>query len=64
MNNDRSTIDNAQLPEGYQQTEVGVIPEDWDITSIDQVELLFGASPRLKGKTLMAETSHVLWLRM
>jgi len=34
MNNDQLTIDNDQLPEGYQQTEVGVIPEDWNIREL------------------------------
>ena len=29
MNNYQLTIDNAQLLEGYKQTEVGIIPEDW-----------------------------------
>jgi type I restriction enzyme, S subunit len=32
MNQDRSTtITNPQLKEGYKQTEVGVIPEDWEL---------------------------------
>jgi type I restriction enzyme, S subunit len=33
MNQDRAstTITNSQLKEGYKQTEVGVIPEDWDL---------------------------------
>ena len=34
MNNDQLTIGNDQLPEGYQQTEVGVIPEDWNIREL------------------------------
>jgi type I restriction enzyme, S subunit len=31
MDNLHSTMNNAQLPEGYKLTEVGVIPEDWDV---------------------------------
>jgi type I restriction enzyme S subunit len=27
-------MSNYQLPEGYTQTEVGVIPEDWDARSL------------------------------
>jgi type I restriction enzyme S subunit len=30
MSNYQLSINNYQLPEGYKQTEVGVIPEDWD----------------------------------
>jgi type I restriction enzyme, S subunit len=37
MNQDRaSTITNSQLKEGYKQTEVGIIPEDWTIESIQE----------------------------
>lgn len=28
-------IHNSQLPHGYKQTEIGVIPEDWDVDKID-----------------------------
>jgi type I restriction enzyme, S subunit len=39
-----------QLPEGYKQTEIGVIPEDWDTLSIEQLgTVIRGASPRPKG---------------
>ena len=34
MSHDQLTIDNEQLPEGYQQTELGVIPETWNVISI------------------------------
>jgi type I restriction enzyme, S subunit len=38
MNQDRSTtITNSQLKEGYKQTEVGVIPEDWKCVELDQL---------------------------
>jgi type I restriction enzyme, S subunit len=37
MNQDRtSTITNSQLKEGYKQTEVGIIPEDWTLESIQE----------------------------
>ena len=36
MNNYQLSIDNYQLPKGYKQTEVGVIPEDWDVSSVGQ----------------------------
>jgi type I restriction enzyme, S subunit len=35
MDNDQLTIDNSQLvPAGYKRTEVGVIPEDWDVDKL------------------------------
>jgi type I restriction enzyme, S subunit len=37
MNQDRSTtITNSQLKEGYKQTEIGVIPEDWSISTVGE----------------------------
>ena len=37
MNQDRaSTTTNSQLKEGYKQTEVGVIPEDWSISTVGE----------------------------
>jgi type I restriction enzyme, S subunit len=41
MNQDRaSTITNSQLKEGYKQTEVGVIPEDWSATNLGKFMML------------------------
>jgi type I restriction enzyme, S subunit len=41
MNQDRaSTITNPQLKEGYKQTEVGVIPENWDLIDMSDLCLL------------------------
>jgi type I restriction enzyme, S subunit len=38
MNQDRSTtITNSQLKEGYKQTEVGIIPEDWNVYRIQEL---------------------------
>ena len=27
-------MDNGKLPKGYKDTEVGVIPEDWEVSKI------------------------------
>lgn len=35
--NSQFSIPNSQLPEGYKQNEVGVIPEDWDMASATQI---------------------------
>ena len=41
MNRDRaSTITNSQLKEGYKQTEVGIIPEDWSVTNLGKFMML------------------------
>lgn len=45
MDNGQGTIDNSQLsivnsplvPPGYKQTEVGVIPEDWEVCTIQEL---------------------------
>jgi type I restriction enzyme S subunit len=34
------SINNYELPKGYKQTEVGVIPEDWDVQPLAQVASL------------------------
>ncbi|MBL1179073.1 restriction endonuclease subunit S [Pantanalinema sp. GBBB05] len=34
MSSEQLTIDNDQLPKGYKQTEVGLIPEDWEVCSV------------------------------
>jgi type I restriction enzyme S subunit len=44
------TEQKQEIPEGYKQTEVGVIPNDWNIFKIgDLAEVIRGASPRPKG---------------
>jgi type I restriction enzyme S subunit len=37
VSNYQLSINNYQLPEGYKQTEVGVIPEDWEIKRLKQI---------------------------
>jgi len=36
VSNYQLSINNYQLPEGYKQTEVGMIPEDWEVSSVGQ----------------------------
>jgi type I restriction enzyme, S subunit len=36
MNMNRSTV-NSQLPDGYKQTEVGLIPEDWAVIPLGEI---------------------------
>jgi len=53
-----STI-NSQLPKGYKQTEVGVIPKDWEIISLGRVieNLLAGVSVNSGKKDIDCESS-------
>jgi type I restriction enzyme S subunit len=37
VSNYQLSINNYQLPEGYKQTEVGVIPEEWEVYSVGQM---------------------------
>ena len=50
MSNYQLSINNYQLPEGYKQTEVGVIPEDWKVLELGEIAKLergkFSARPR------------------
>ena len=50
--------ENHSLPKGYKQTEVGVIPEDWDVTQLDSLGA--GSVPPIKagpfGSSLTKDT--------
>jgi len=37
LSNHQLSINNYQLPEGYKQTEVGVIPEDWGVVTAEDI---------------------------
>ena len=37
MSNYQLSINNYQLPQGYKQTEVGVIPEDWEVKTLGEI---------------------------
>jgi type I restriction enzyme S subunit len=46
-----SGVVQQQVPEGYQRTEVGVIPEDWDIKPISEfADVSSGGTPNRKNK--------------
>jgi hypothetical protein len=45
-------MSNYQLPEGYKQTEVGVIPEDWDYLSVGNFITEFRGGAPLKPEVL------------
>jgi hypothetical protein len=33
----KSTINSSSIPPGYKQTEVGVVPEDWEVSSLNEI---------------------------
>ena len=37
MSSKRLATNNNQLPEGYKKTEIGVIPEDWDVVTLGNI---------------------------
>ncbi len=46
MDNCQLSTANSQLKKGYKQTEVGVIPEDWEIKTFEDIaEITMGQSP-------------------
>jgi len=61
-----SQSNQKHIPEGYKQTEVGVIPEDWEskpLGSLAQIQR--GASPRpIDSPIWFDQTSKTGWLRI
>lgn len=42
-------VDDKKIPDGYKKTEVGVIPEDWEVRKIGEIaEITMGQSPDSK----------------
>ncbi len=64
MNNSPFSILNSPLiPPGYKQTEVGVIPEDWEVKTTSQfANPVRGGSPRPAGDPRYFNGSHIPWL--
>jgi type I restriction enzyme S subunit len=42
MNNGELLMENGELPKGYKNTEVGVIPEDWKLATFKDVSYMKG----------------------
>ncbi len=52
-----------ELRAGYKQTEVGVIPEDWDVASLSDLgSVVRGGSPRPAGDPRFFNGSFIPWL--
>ena len=60
------TVETDRVPPGYKQTEVGVIPEDWEAAKIGAfANILRGASPRpIDSPVWFDEKSNTGWLRI
>ena len=49
-------MDNCQLPKGYKNTEVGVIPEDWDVKPLFEIgDIATGTTPPTNNKSNYGE---------
>lgn len=60
------TKNSSLIPAGYKQTEVGVIPEDWDVKSLLNIAVIQrGASPRpIDSPVWFDANSPTGWLRI
>lgn len=55
--------DDSSVPMGYKKTEVGVIPEDWEVKSVRQIgDPVRGGSPRPAGDPRFFNGSYMPWL--
>lgn len=58
-----SQAENKVIPEGYKQTEVGVIPEDWECISFGNLgDVVRGGSPRPAGDPKYFNGKYIPWL--
>jgi type I restriction enzyme S subunit len=55
-----------ELKSGYKQTEVGVIPEDWEVRALGDISDIYrGASPRpIESPIWFDEKSQIGWVRI
>ena len=52
-----------QLKKGYKKTEVGLIPEDWDVAKLNNVSVpVRGGSPRPAGSPRFFNGNFIPWL--
>ena len=60
------TTETERVPEGYKPSEVGVIPEDWEVRKLGAfANILRGASPRpIDSPIWFNEKSNTGWLRI
>jgi type I restriction enzyme S subunit len=62
-NSQLSTVNSPLIPPGYKLTEVGVIPEDWDIKRLgDMGDVVRGGSPRPAGDPRYFNGNFIPWL--
>jgi type I restriction enzyme, S subunit len=62
-NSQLSILNSPLIPPGYKQTEVGVIPDDWEVKPISQIGTpVRGGSPRPAGDPRYFNGSYIPWL--
>ncbi len=53
----------SDIPKGYKQTEVGVIPEDWEVKPVSEIGIpVRGGSPRPAGSPRYFNGTYIPWL--
>ncbi|MBO1349026.1 MAG: restriction endonuclease subunit S [Hormoscilla sp. GUM202] len=64
MSKHQLAIDNIQVPEGYKKTDVGVIPEDWEVTCLDKIaKLSSGTTPSRTQEERYYRDGEYFWVK-
>ena len=61
---DPMTAPEQPLPPGYKQSEIGVLPEDWEIRRVDQIASVQGGKRLPKGQTLTSTPTKHPYIRV
>ena len=57
-------MNNSQLPDGYKLTEVGMVPEDWDVYCLDAVsKLSSGTTPSRSQQDRYYQNGQYYWVK-
>lgn len=58
-------VENKRIPEGYKNTEVGIIPEDWEVVKLNEICMIKrGASPRPIQEYLTNNLNGIHWIKI
>lgn len=57
-------VGKKSIPEGYKETEVGVIPEDWEVKRLGEVAEIKGGKRMPKGRSLTTEETSYPYIKV
>ncbi len=57
-------VGEKSIPEGYKETEVGVIPEDWEVKRLGEVAEIKGGKRMPKGRSLTTEETSYPYIKV